>query len=253
MEVTEFSARKKFQQQFSSDDIIFNYQDWEVKKDFSVMGSSKIEHQFDYVLISTTDRNDIVPISVLLGTRQERMDSIVHLYLRSKDLSAGKRFAITSFTVTPYENFLSGIFNVPVVRSVILRNNENFLKITSDGVTRSDIVSHEAGSQAYEKKGVESQESVPYHTERSVRHRRDHTMIVHDILSLARTYGDLGITKIIYKCNLNYRSALRAVSELLDSRLLEISDNGGAKQKYKITPEGLSMLEDIRHISFMKG
>ena len=70
---------------------------------------------------------------------------------------------------------------------------------------------------------------------------------------MAKGSGEIGITKIIYKCNLNYRSALRAVNELLEGKLLEIGDSSGAKQKYQITNEGLNLLDELKKFNFMKG
>ncbi|MCL5881455.1 MAG: hypothetical protein M1592_02595 [Candidatus Thermoplasmatota archaeon] len=250
MEVAEFSSKRKAQ--ISSDEIMFNLDDWDLETNFSIMGSSKIIHQFDYALVSLNDRSEIIPIAVLTGTKQERMESIVLLHLRTKDLSLSRKFAISGSTVTPYENFLSGMFSVPVVKAVVLANEDKTVRISYDGVnSKSSMIPESQKSTAKKPDHEEIESEISMKDEITMRHRRDHTMIMHDILSLARTYGDLGITKIIYKCNLNYRSALRAVNELLDNKLIEISDNGGAKQKYKITTEGLSMLEEMRHFTFV--
>ncbi len=251
MEVAEFSSKRKAP--ISSDEIMFNLDDWELETNFSIMGSSKIIHQFDYALVSAHDRSEIIPIAVLTGTKQERMEAIVLLHLRTKDLSLSRKFAISGSTVTPYENFLSGMFSVPVIKAVVLANDDKIVRISYDGINSKSSVIAEIPKPITKKHEHEDTESeISMKDEIAMRHRRDHTMIMHDILSLARTYGDLGITKIIYKCNLNYRSALRAVNELLDNKLLEISDNGGAKQKYKITTEGISMLEEIRHFTFAR-
>lgn len=251
LEITEIPAKRKVHQ-LSQDEAVFNLEEWDLKTDFNIMGTSKIIHHFDYALISRANRSEIIPITVLSGNKQDRMDALVLLYLRSKDLGTSKRFSISSQTVSPYENFLSGIFNVPVVRSILLRGDEKSVVITPDGISHKEnpaekVAEMEEKPSRYEPVTVRDERNDPVS-----RHRRDHTMIMHDILALARTYGDLGITNIIYKCNLNYRSALRAVNELLENRLLEISDTGGAKQKYKITNEGISKLEDIRKLSFTR-
>ncbi len=251
MEIAEFSSKKRTA--ISSDEIMFNLDDWHLEANFSIMGSSKIIHQFDYALVSENNGSEIIPISLLSGTKQERMEAIVLLHLRAKDLSMSRKFAISGTTLTPYENFLSGMFSVPVVRAVVLSNDDKTVRISFEGVNSKSSMMAETIKPVEAKPHHEEIETEPsIRDDVAMRHRRDHTMIMHDILSLARTYGDLGITKIIYKCNLNYRSALRAVNELLENRLLEVSDNSGAKQKYKITTDGLSMLEEIRHFTFAR-
>ncbi len=251
MEITEIPVKKKAYQP-SQDEVVFNLDEWDLKTDFNIMGTSKIIHHFEYALISRDNRTVVIPVTVLTGSKQDRMDSLVLLYLRSKDLGTPRRFCISSQTVSPYENFLSGIFNVPVVRSILLSGDEKSVRITADGISQREN-NTEMEIEAKEKPIKHDPETVREEKSDTVsRHRRDHTMIMHDILSLARSYGNLGITNIIYRCNLNYRSALRAVNELLDNRLLEISDTGGAKQKYKITQEGISKLEEIRRFSFTR-
>ena len=194
MEVTEFPSKRKMHQA-NPDEMVFNIDDWELKRDFNIMGSSKIIHHFEYALISKVNRSEIIPISVLTGNKQDRMDSLVLLYLRSKDLGTPRRFSISNQTVSPYENFLSGIFSVPVVKSILLRGDEKSLRITSEGVSQSENIMEKLASTV---DGNPRYESVTVKEEKPdvvSRHRRDHTMIMRDILSLARTYGDLGITK----------------------------------------------------------
>lgn len=249
LEVTEL-AKKRNAHYIGPEEVIFNLEEWEMRTNFNIMGSSKNIHQFDYALISRKDRSEVIPIGILTGSKQERMDSLLVLYMKSKDLSLNRRYALSSQTVTPYENFLAGIFNVPIAKSILLRDEENSIRISAEGLNRSETVILEVPKPRSPEKSTPEGTVKEDRSDSAGRHRRDHTMIMHDVLSLAKTYGDLGITNIIYKCNLNYRSALRTVNELLENRLIEISDTGGAKQKYKITKKGISMLEDMRRFTF---
>lgn len=252
LDLTEFTYSRRIQPTFGNDEIVFSLDEWELVRNLTLTGISKIAYKFEYALKSVNDEREMVLISTLTGAKTERMDSLVLLYLRAKDLNVTKRFAITSQSVSPYENLLSGIFNVPIVKSVILKDGGKYLKIAAGGITQVDMVVYEPEKTKFrdverESKRVQTDDKPISASKR----RRDHTKIVHDILSLAQTYGDLGITRIIYKCNLNYKSALRAVSELLDNKLLEISNSSGAKQKYKITSKGLGVLEDLKKFNFI--
>ena len=252
LDLTEFAYSRRTQPTFGNDEIVFNLEEWELVRNLTMTGVSKIAYKFEYALKSLNDEREMVLITTLTGAKTERMDSLVLLYLRAKDLNVTKRFAITSQSVSPYENLLSGIFNVPVVKAVILKDGEKYLKIAANGITQVDILIYEPEKTRFRDEEHENRHIQTEEKSSSVsKRRRDHTKIVHDILSLAQTYGDLGITRIIYKCNLNYKSALRTVSELLDNKLLEISNSSGAKQKYKITTKGVSVLEDLKKFNFI--
>ncbi len=252
--VSEVSYSKGSQVNIGSDEVVFNLKDWNLKQNYTIRGDDGRAFTFDFALEPTNNSGEIIPIKLLTGSKTERMDQIVILYLRSKELQLQNRYAVTPINVTPYENFLSGIFSVPVVKSIALEEGNSLMRITSEGVTgvepeglsvrkasRNDLPAQESLSSSDEKKDSIS------------RRRRDHTRIIHDILTLAKGSGEIGITKIIYKCNLNYRSALRAVNELLEGKLLEIGDSSGAKQKYQITNEGLNLLDELKKFNFMKG
>lgn len=253
--ISELGYPKGSQGSIGSDEIAFNLKDWNLKQNYTIRTENRNAYTFDFALVSTNNENDVIPINILTGNKTERMDQIVVLYLRAKNLHLQKRYAITPINVTPYENFLSGIFTVPVVKSIVLKNGQGFIRVTSEGVSETESTGSVNSSKPV--KNVEtSQEplvSVEEKRDNNARRRRDHTRIIHDILTLAKGSGEIGITKIIYKCNLNYRSALRAVNELLDSKLLEIGNSSGAKQKYLITSEGLNLLDDLKKFNFING
>lgn len=252
--VTEMSYSKGSQASIGPDEIVFNLKDWNLKQDYSVRSDDKHVHRFDFALVSTSNEKDVIPVNILNGNKTERMDQIVILYLRTKNLSLQKRYAVSAINVTPYENFLSGIFSVPIVKSIVLKDNKGFFRITPEGI--NEIETSNSGSLRIDKNENSDQEVMAAPEEKkdnSNRRRRDHTRIIHDILALAKNNGEIGITKIIYKCNLNYRSALRAVNELLEGKLLAIGESPGAKQKYQITTEGLLLLDDLKKFNFIKG
>lgn len=251
--VTEMGYSKNPQAVIGPDEAVFNLKDWNLKNDYTMRSEDKNIHKFDYALVSRTNEKDVIPINVLNGNKTERMDQIVILYLRTKNLSLQKRYALSTINVTPYENFLSGIFSVPIVKSIVLKDSEGFIRITPDGINEVEKA-NSSGSRMIRQDHYE-QEVIAAPDEKrdsTNRRRRDHTKIIHDILALAKSSGEIGITKIIYKCNLNYRSALRAVNELLEGKLLAIGESHGAKQKYLITSEGLLLLDDLKKFNFIK-
>ncbi len=254
LSVSELGYPKGSQAIIGSDEMVFNLKEWNLKQDYTIRGEGRTAHKFDFALISMNNEKDVIPINILSGNKTDRMDQIVLLYLRAKNLFLQKRYAVTSINITPYENFLSGIFSVPVVKSIVLKDKDGFLRITSEGISEVEASGLTPSKPVrQETMEQESMASMDEKRDAASRRRRDHTRIIHDILTLAKGSGEIGITKIIYKCNLNYRSALRAVNELLEGKLLEIGDSSGAKQKYQITSEGLNLLDDLKKFNFIKG
>ncbi len=222
---------------------ILGMDDWELKHNFVTSGTDGTVNSFEYILISKRDFQKI-PIVILKGSKSERMDQIAVLHLKSKSIGATQKIAITTQVCTPYENFLAGIFNVTVIRegaTINLSDNEASNRNTLKTVKREGTPN---ASEKQPEQARRKRESASL-----ARKRRDRTKIVHDILELADSYGSLGITKIIYRCNLNYNSAQKIMNELLDRKLLETLPTGGVKNKFKITESGLHFLNDLKKLT----
>lgn len=223
---------------------ILGMDDWELKHNFVTSGLDGTVNTFEYILISKRDYQKI-PIVILKGSKTDRMDQIALLHLKSKSIGASQKIALTSQICTPYENFLAGIFNVTVIRegapvginlSESDANNRKAIKTVRSSSDLGKVVNHPDSSKKRRDATL-------------ARKRRDRTKIVHDILELADSYGSLGITKIIYRCNLNYNSAQKIMNELLDRKLLETMPTGGVKNKFKITESGLHFLSDLKKLT----
>ena len=88
---------------------------WELKTDYITTGKEGVVLTFDYILVSK-DGYEKIPILLLKGGKNERLDQIAGLHLKSKAINANRKIAISSTSCTPYENFLAGIFNVSIIR-----------------------------------------------------------------------------------------------------------------------------------------
>ncbi|MEM0158461.1 MAG: winged helix-turn-helix domain-containing protein [Thermoplasmataceae archaeon] len=221
----------------------FNLSEWRLVENYEKRGSNGILHRFDYALISSA--GEVIPVNLLNGPRSDRIDTIVLTYFRAKDLGFRNKYVVSSQVSSPYENFLSGIFSVPILKGIVLKDGETVTRIGNDVVSRKKINNGEKRPSIRESVRISGGTASQLHGER---HRRDHTKIVQDILELAESYGDVGITRIIYKCNLNYNSAQRIINELLDRNLLQTIGQAGSKQKFKLTESGQFLLKDLRKL-----
>lgn len=223
--------------------ILPEQNNWELKANYITTGKGGTILNFDYMLVSR-DESEKIPILLLKGGKNERLDQIASLHLKSKAINATRKIAISSTSCTPYENFLAGIFNVNIIRE---SSTEQLSLVESERKTRNDIriakkTENTIRSQPVVKKKRE------YNANRK---RRDRTKIVHDILELADSNGTLGITKIIYRCNLNYNSAQKIINDLVSRKLIEVMASSGIKKKFRITETGLTFLSDLKKLSFV--
>ncbi|MDS0256424.1 hypothetical protein ApAK_01830 [Thermoplasmatales archaeon AK] len=221
----------------------FSLSEWSLVEKYEKRGQSGILHRFDYALISVGGQ--IVPVNILNGPRNERLDTIALTYFRAKDLGLKNKYVISYQLSSPYENFLSGIFSVPILKGIVLRDGDNVMHIGTDALAQKRSNLPERRQVAHRQSRLSRSLTS---TNRSERHRRDHTKIVQDILELTESYGDVGITKIIYRCNLNYNSAQKVINEMLDRKLIEASVQNGSKQKFKLTESGQFLLKDLRKL-----
>ena len=81
--------------------------------------------------------------------------------------------------------------------------------------------------------------------------RREKIFIVKEILELLKINDNINITKIIYKCNLNYRYAVTLLESLIKKGIVEnIEYKNGVK--YRMTGEGLKYLEQLQKLYGIK-
>jgi predicted transcriptional regulator len=75
--------------------------------------------------------------------------------------------------------------------------------------------------------------------------KRDRTAIMAEIMQLL-SRDSQGITSIIYRCNLNYKSATRVLDELIARKYVEMKKEDEMKTSYEITSEGMDALKMIK-------
>lgn len=74
--------------------------------------------------------------------------------------------------------------------------------------------------------------------------RRDHTHLILEIMSLLRDEKSR-ITNIIYKCNLNHKTATNLIDELIEKGYLRIVESEESEKAYLLTREGSEALRTL--------
>ncbi|MFG1390379.1 MULTISPECIES: winged helix-turn-helix domain-containing protein [Acidiplasma] len=71
--------------------------------------------------------------------------------------------------------------------------------------------------------------------------------IIREMLEAIKLSDGMNITKIIYKCNLNYQYAIKLLEDLAGRGVIQLIDYKGGI-KYKITATGIKYLNDLKSI-----
>lgn len=122
-------------------------------------------------------------------------------------------------------------------------NEKNFASISGVTLLSSAKISFSSGRVRELSKRVTSLFRRSEHTRHKAR-RRSRAEVIGDILSLLNEEGGLSITKIIYKCNLNYPYAVQVLDYLISKRLLLLNDLG-TRRIFRITDDGKDLLNKL--------
>lgn len=198
------------------DEIIMNPEVWELQINKSLVGKSGISHMLDF--LATSDHGRILFLNA--DCNANSILSITgKLHALKLDLGIEKGFIVCG-------NFQEG------------RENINGLPVITDQIISGVRLRRTLQIGTYDDTQV-----TPAFQHMSSNIKRDRTKIIADIMQLLSTERN-GITGIIYKCNLNYKSATRIINDLMEKKYVEIQKNN-EKSLYSLTPDGLEILKAI--------
>lgn len=182
-------------------------------------------NSFDYVIRDRFTERFFV-VMQLKTLDNERLEEISLLSIQSKNVGASKCYALSKKEFTKKEKSLMDLLHIDRIKS-ILYDGKEMIVLEDTNIKR-----------AYDNLKSKKKENTK-------NHRRDKGKIMIDILSLTRHEEGAGITKIIYRCNLNYKAALTFIDDLKSKNLIGIFENEFKQKRYKITREGLKTLEEL--------
>lgn len=186
-------------------------------------------NSFDYVIRDRYSERFFV-VMQLKTMDKERLEEISLLSIQSKNVGASKCYVLSKKEFSKKEKSLTDILLIDRIKTLMYDGKE--MIILEDTSIKS----------AYENLKSKKKENTK-------NRRRDKGKILIDILSLTRQEEGAGITKIIYRCNLNYKAALSFIEEMKTKNLIEIFENEFKQKRYKITREGLKTLEELVRIN----
>ena len=205
--------------------------EWKLMRDLSLKGKSGSSHSFDYVLQSIKT-GTIIPVLNLREHLGDRYEKILMHRVMAADIEASSGVILISTDLEPKEKNLCDICNFTVFKTP---------------VGNASHVSYNIGrSFATKILNIERDPTYTQSRNHSKRHNRDRTRITEEILDTVYSLEGASITQLIYKCNLNYKSAKEIMGELIKRELVKTERNGENNLKYEITDRGRRVLERLR-------
>ncbi|AKA48257.1 hypothetical protein IX51_03100 [uncultured archaeon] len=208
--------------------------DWTYSINAWVEGRSGLMHQFDF-LISSAKKEDRIVCMLLKSDAKDRMGRIATFFAHSKDVNSTRAVIIFESAPAMEEKMLSTSLGMEI------------------------LLNGRTGEDSYRGRGPEAEENGALKYRKNSFSRgpkkryRDRTQIIHEILSSTSDSGGATITKIIFKCNLNYRNAKEIIGDMIKKQLLEVKRDEENKKVYRITKVGSNIMEKLHYYDSVNG
>ncbi len=205
--------------------------EWKLTRNFSMKGKSNTTHSFDYALQSIKT-GKILPVLDLKEYADNKYEKILIHRVKAADIDATSGIILVSSDLEPKERNLSDICNFTVIKA-FNGNTSNASYNIGKSLTNNIL-------------NMERDQTYVQSSKHSKRHNRDRTKITQEILETVYSLEAASITQLIYKCNLNYKSAKEIMEELIKRELVKSAKIGESSIRYEITDRGRRVLERMR-------
>lgn len=206
-----------------------------------IEGRSGLRHRFDF-LIRSSDGTGEATVGMIIGKDiKDRMAKISSFYASSTDVSASRAILILDYDPSMEEKMLITALG---------------LEISVIGESPGLIIPEIESSQGASKLKSHGSRELPVQSKKPSRTRkkyRDRTQIIHEILTSTSNFGGATITRIIFKCNLNYKTAKEILSDMIRKELLVVNNDDENKKVYRTTKVGRSLLEKLYYYESVNG
>lgn len=206
-------------------DLFVDCSKWQLLKNATVKVQDGNPKTFDY-LLEDKNKGESPGIVVWSGGHGDAYIAYISEYVQN--IKSALNAVITSHSPTLHEQNFARSKGVTLIRALkLMEEDGTFTEIP--GSTKNFLFSETRIN--------------------TITKRRSRKKVVEDILSVLNDEGGLSITKIVYRCNLNYQYAARILNELISKRLLLLNDLG-SRRIFRITDKGKELLSTLSTIDF---
>lgn len=213
----------------------FNSGDWSIVENVKIKGKSQAIHTFELALESNRDHS-VIPVLYLHELEEGKSEKIMLHRVKSSDISASNGYVIADYDMDAKERALCEICNLRIVRlsgTPVVSNGE---------ITTNSPIKYETRFTADYSQPHSFRDRRP----QIKRRNRDRTKITQEILENVLYLEGASITQLIYKCNLNYKSAKTILDEMISKELIKTVDYKNTGKRYELTERGRRALERLR-------
>ena len=203
----------------STGSLVLNEYYWDVYPNNKSPGSNQVGASYEMKFVSKADSKTML---VFIATEMTNVVSMIATSAVVRDMS-NSSYACALFSSFSYkERVLAKSLSVYLVNSIdYIRTDGSVTKIRSEKLL------------------------IRIHDTSDIRTRkRQKIEIMSDILHFIRSSDCKGITSIIYRCNLNYNTALKMIDELIKKDYLKVKETDD-KKTYIVTEKGRLFLETV--------
>lgn len=208
---------------------------WIDEKEGSVRGKSGLYHSFDIVLTSRRNPDSRIVCIILDGNSSSRSTKMSTFYVHSVDISAQRMIVLSTEPSTLEERMLSSSLGIEMYRVDLGGQRES----RGRGSAKQNLDLPEPAPQDHRSNDEDE------NGRKSRKKYRDRTQIIHEILDSTSTEEGATITRIIFRCNLNYNSARKIIQDMLRKELLSMRRDRDNKKVYRITSIGSDLLDKL--------
>ncbi len=206
--------------------IVINENDWVELDKVPIGGKDKFSHYYS-IALKSKNSNEIMPVIILTGTMLEKVKILGDFMKDLENINYRSIIAIYSGNLDSELKRMAKNTNINLCKELI---------ITSNDIKKVITVKDEKDIKINNKKIMKKND-----------HRRERIYIIKEILELITEYENVNITKIVYKCNLNYEYAINIIEDLIEKGFVSLDEDQNSI-KYSITTKGIEYLITLRNI-----
>ncbi len=219
-----------------------NSEHWTYTTNGYLEGRSGLRHRFDFILTSQDEERKSVVCTLIKKENSNRMGRITIFYANARDVESWKAVVLSEDEPSSEEKMLLSSLGVDVyVTGTLMVGQEK--KVIPSKQSGRDLLKMSLSEKSGTRKTAGTKK----------RKYRDRTQIIQEILKTTSDPEGTSLTRIIFRCNLNYHTAKSIVVDMLKKELISIQRNEVNKEIYTITGRGAALKERLRFYDSING
>ena len=205
--------------------VFFDSSEWE--ESFNEYPGKLSKDYIPDIIIKSKSGEERIPVLLLSGESNKKLKKLQEFIDYVPGSSFNRRICIYSGNITPEIRIMCSKYNITLCRKIVINHGSFYKTIEATDIKKAQVPTM-AMALIKSKEGKK-------------------IFIIREMLEAIKLSDGMNITKIIYKCNLNYQYAIKLLEDLAGRGVIQLIDYKGGI-KYKITATGIKYLNDLKSI-----